>query len=198
LSRSFALRLELGEVPITGPPHRRPRRLHSVRRLDPTRRADRAGRRSGHHRRRGAGSTLCQTPKEAPLKRTTALLTGLIAGLATSAATAPAAPIATSAGLPTLTLAMNGKSIHVSGSMKAGRGHRRREDQPGRSSPPRPWSSWPGRSPLPRPSGRSRPTVETPIIWMATRRSPTTRPTARGPEGPRPSSRRAAGSRSTP
>lgn len=54
------------------------------------------------------------------MKRTTALLTGLIAGLATSAATAPAAPIATSAGLPTLTLAMNGKSIHVSGSMKAG------------------------------------------------------------------------------
>lgn len=54
------------------------------------------------------------------MKRTTALLTGLIAGRATSAATAPAAPIATSAGLPTLTLAMNGKSIHVSGSMKAG------------------------------------------------------------------------------
>jgi len=55
------------------------------------------------------------------LKRFIALLAGLIAVIVT-AATAGAAPTATIAGLPTLTLTltMNGKSIHVAGSRKAG------------------------------------------------------------------------------
>lgn len=53
------------------------------------------------------------------MKRFIALLAGLIA-VAVTAATAGAAPTATTAGLPTLTLTMNGKSINVAGSRKAG------------------------------------------------------------------------------